>query len=94
MFIYNGKATSDNPTPKTPKKFKVSIEDVLVSEEIIDDSLIEYTSLVSLEEEISSLLFSDGSIEELGSLLVIAWLDSEDIGALELDELECWPSKG
>ena len=31
MFIYNGKATSDNPTPKTPKKFKVSIEDVLLT---------------------------------------------------------------
>lgn len=31
MFIYNGKATSDNPTPKAPKKFKVSIEDVLLT---------------------------------------------------------------
>lgn len=31
MFIYNGKAISDNPIPKTSKKFKVSIEDVLLS---------------------------------------------------------------
>ena len=31
MFIYNGKATSDAPTPKAPKKFKVSLEDVLLT---------------------------------------------------------------
>lgn len=31
MFIYNGKATSDAPVPKTAKKFKVSLEDVLLT---------------------------------------------------------------
>ena len=31
MFIYNGKALQQSPTPKTPKKFKVSIEDVLLT---------------------------------------------------------------
>lgn len=31
MFIYNGKAFQESPTPKSPKKVKVSIEDVLLT---------------------------------------------------------------
>lgn len=31
MFIYNGKTSVDVPTPKSTKKFKVSLEDVLLT---------------------------------------------------------------